>query len=82
MVPSPRRLARKSAAYKTGVEAAGYGGVSGSFDDGAAVGKQRHLVGVSPELEDKVIVAHGPVGLEPLSQPVIVSTQEVLAHIA
>lgn len=59
--PSPPGLA----AYETGVQAAGYGGISGTFDDGAAIREQRHLVGIAPELEDKVIMAHRAVGLQP-----------------
>src|SRR5258706_16466327 len=40
-----------------GVETAGDRGIGGAFDDGAAVGKQRHLIGIAPKLQDKLIVS-------------------------
>src|SRR5450755_3227278 len=40
------------------IQASGDGGVGGAFDDGAAVGEERHLVWVVPELEHELIVLH------------------------
>src|ERR1700680_4329043 len=48
------------------IEAACDGGIGGPFDDRASVGKQRHLVGLSPEFQHKVVVPHDAVGLQPL----------------
>ena len=51
-------------ADKACVQTSGNCGVSGAFDDGAAVGKERHLKAVSPEFEDEVIVLYLTVRLE------------------
>src|SRR5882724_11188844 len=51
-------------ADKACVQTSGNCGVSGALDDGAAVGKERHLKAVPPELEDEVIVLHLAVRLE------------------
>src|SRR5882762_434216 len=45
-------------AQEAGVEAAGDGGIRGSLDDGAPVGKEGDLVLVRPELQHEVGVSH------------------------
>ena len=47
-----------SGADVAGVEGARDGGVFRAFEDGAAVGKDGHLVGLDAEGEQKVVVAH------------------------
>jgi len=46
---------------EAGVEAAGDTGVGSAFNDGASVGKDGHLIRVTPELENEVIVPHAAV---------------------
>src|SRR5438128_1856807 len=64
----PRRLAQDDIATlrpdKPRVEAAGLGRVASALDDGAAIGKQRQLVGIAPELEHGLIVADAAMGIE------------------
>src|SRR6202034_3031913 len=55
---------RPLASYITCIQAAREGRVGGAFDDGATIGKQRHLVGVVPEFQDEVVVTDCAVGLE------------------
>src|SRR5580698_28775 len=50
-----------SISNETGVETSSHYGVGGPLDDGAAVRKQRQLIGFAPELENKVTMADGPV---------------------
>src|SRR5215471_4149196 len=44
------------ASDKSRVQAAGYGNIISSLDDGTAVGEERQLVGIAPEFEDEVVV--------------------------
>ena len=55
---------RGLASHITRIQTAGDGRVGGSFDDGPAVREERHLVGVVPEFQDKVVVAHNAVRAE------------------
>lgn len=55
------------APHESGVQAAGHGGVGGPFDDGAPVGEEGHLIGLSPELQNEIIVAHWAVGTQALT---------------
>src|SRR5579863_267404 len=50
--------------YIARVEAAGYGGVGSALDDGPAVGEDRHLIPIGQELQHKIVVADGAVGLK------------------
>jgi hypothetical protein len=51
---------------EAGVEGAGYGGVFCAFDYGAAVGKDRYLVGRDLEAEQEIVAADfgGGIGSE------------------
>src|SRR5262249_28896777 len=51
-------------AHESGVQTSCHGGVRGALDDGPAVGEQRDLVRLAPELQDKVVMLDGAVGLE------------------
>src|ERR1700737_2281093 len=44
------------ASYVSCVEASGYGGVSRTLDDGAAVREERHLIRLVPELQHEIVV--------------------------
>ena len=55
------RALRISIADVASVEAACNGRIGRSFDDGPSVGKEGHLVGFVPELQDELVVAHGAV---------------------
>ena len=51
-----------------GIETSGHGRIGGAFNDGAAVGKQRQLIGFAPELENKVTMADGAMRPQALAQ--------------
>lgn len=51
--------------YKSGIKTARNGGVGCAFDDGTSVREERDLIRLAPELQDKIIVLYGPVGLKP-----------------
>src|SRR5580698_9238837 len=64
---SPRRSAqhdRISAPYVPRIQTPRHCRVGGAFDDGAAVGEQRHLVGVVPEFQDEIVVPDDAVSLK------------------
>ena len=46
------------APHKPRIQASRDGLVRSALDDGASVGKQRHLIRLTPEFEDKIIVFH------------------------
>ena len=50
-----------SATHKSSVQAARYRGITGSLDDGPAIGKKGHLIGITPELQHEGIVLNGAV---------------------
>ena len=50
------------------VQTACHSRVSRSFDDGAAVGEQCHLVWIVPELEHELVVADHTMRLQALTQ--------------
>ncbi len=50
-----------SATHKSSVQAARYRGITGSLDDGPAIGKKGHLIGITPELQHEGIVLDGAV---------------------
>src|SRR5262245_48127719 len=58
-------VVRRSASHEPCVQAAGYGRVVRALDDGPAVGKERHLVRIAPELEHKSVMLHRAVGDQP-----------------
>ncbi len=62
--PAGRRRYLNLTSYISGVQAAGDGCVRCAFDDGPAVGEERHLVGLGPELQDEIVVPHRAVRLE------------------
>src|SRR5271165_5384572 len=55
-----------SASHKPRIQAARNSGVGCAFDDGPAVGEQRHLIGLAPELEHEFVVPHYAVCFQPL----------------
>jgi hypothetical protein len=48
----------QSATHKAGIQAARHGSVVGAFDNGPAIGKEGHLIGIAPELEYKGVMFH------------------------
>ena len=58
------QLLRNLASYVPGVQAASNCRVGRAFDDGTAIGKEGHFVGIVPELQHEVIVPDHAVGSE------------------
>src|SRR5208337_1591550 len=46
---------------KSGIETSGYSRITGSLDNGSAIGEKSQFVRLTPELQDKVVVPDGPV---------------------
>src|SRR5450755_499192 len=55
---------RRLTPHKSRVQTSRHSGVSCALDDGAAVGEERHFVGVAPEFQDEIIVADNAMRFE------------------